>query len=409
MHRVLVPAKTEKGRVLFVLKDNIEPLLKNGTIRKFRRFNGCTGHDWRDEDQRKGCNDYHGPERRFVRAVNWAVFPLPIRQQLRSGHSVEAILGYGEKAQEIALKLNNVANTNLSVLFQGKTGTGKSVVASILHELSTRRDGPFVKVDCGAIPPTLIESELFGFQKGSFTGAFKSKPGRFQSANGGTIFLDEISNLGMDMQTRLLGFLEERVVNSIGATSPIKLDVRVISASNADLLHQTRRNQFREDLFYRLSEFQIDLPPLKERPEDIFYLATKLLWMANYELKKNVFGFSEEAIDFLSSYDWSGNIRELKNSIRRATLSTDAVIEVEHLCGGRGEGEAISSLDYCLENAFVKGCSLHEIDDLIRRVAEKKIIKRVYEESYRNKKRTCEALGIDYSTLYRKMKEYIIE
>jgi len=198
------------------------------------------------------------------------------------------------------------------------------------------------------------------------------------------------------------------VVNSIGGTSPIKLDVRVVSASNADLVDRARRNEFREDLLYRLSEFQIDLPPLKERSDDIFYLATKFLWAANDELKKNVFGFSERAIDFLSSYDWSGNIRELRNLIRRATLFADEVIEVEHLLSNAREGETAGSLDGCLENAFVKGLSLHEINDVIRKVAERKIIERVYEQSSKNKTRTCEALGIDYSTLYRKIKEYAI-
>ena len=410
MHTVLVQAKSESGKVLFVLKNSLDHLMKERKIQKFRRSSGWIGEEgWSNKDQRKGDpTEYHGPERRFCRTVDWSLFPLSIREQLRRGLSAEAILGYGQRAQEIALKLKSVTNTNLTVLLQGKTGSGKGVAGLILHELSKRKNGPFIKVDCGAIPPTLIESELFGFQKGSFTGAFKSKPGRFQLANGGTIFLDEISNLSMDMQTRLLGFLEERVVNSIGGTSPIKLDVRVVSASNADLVDRARRNEFREDLLYRLSEFQIDLPPLKDRSDDIFYLATKFLWAANDELKKNVFGFSEKAIDFLSSYDWSGNIRELRNLIRRATLFADEVIEVEHLLSHAREGETGGSLDGCLENAFVKGLSLHEINDVIRKVAERMNIERVYEQPGKNKTRACEALGIDYSTLYRKIKEYAI-
>ena len=184
---------------------------------------------------------------------------------------------------------------------------------------------------------------------------------------------------------------------------------RVISATNADLADQIQRNQFREDLFYRLSEFQIQMPPLRERPDDIFYLATKFLSIANAELGKNVFGFSEKAIDFLSGYDWSGNIREMKNIIRRATLFSDEVIEVEHLLDSAREEETTASLDCCLENAIVKGLSLHEINDMLRKMAEKRIIERVYEQSYKNKKKTCKALGIDYSTLYRKMKDYGIE
>jgi two-component system, NtrC family, response regulator HydG len=227
-------------------------------------------------------------------------------------------------------------------------------------------------------------------------------------AKGGTIFLDEIANLSMDMQTRLLGFLEERVVNAIGGVKSIKLDVRIISATNADLADQIKKYQFREDLFYRLNEYEIQIPPLRERPDDIFYLAAKFLLMANAEFKKNVFGFSEEAIDFLSGYPWSGNIRELKNMIKSATLSADKVIEVQHLLNKAHEEETTASLDACMENAFVKGHPLHEIKEMIRKVLEKRIIERVHEQLYRNKKETSEALMIDYSTLFRKMKEYAI-
>jgi transcriptional regulator with PAS, ATPase and Fis domain len=261
-------------------------------------------------------------------------------------------------------------------------------------------------VDCGTIPPTLIESELFGYEKGSFTGAFKSKPGKFHLARGGTIFLDEIANLSLEMQTRLLGFLEDRVVNSVGGVSPTKVDVRVISATNADLADQIRGHQFREDLFYRLNEFEIQIPPLRERPDDIFYLAAKFLLMANAELLKNISGFSEGAIDFLSGYPWNGNIRELKNTVKRATLVAEELIEVEHLSSHAPKEGPVESLDSCLENGFVKGHSLHEINEMIRKATERRVIERVYKQSNGNKKKTCGALGIDYSTLFRKMKEY---
>jgi transcriptional regulator with PAS, ATPase and Fis domain len=404
MQGLLVPAKSEQDTPFFVLKESLDRLIKDRKIQKFRRSNGWLRVD---QDQRRNHQDgYRGPERRVCKMVDCALFPLPIEDQLRRGVSVETVLGYGQKAQEVALKLRSVAKTNLSVVIQGKTGTGKGIAALILHQLSNRRDKPFIRVDCGAIPPTLIESELFGYEKGSFTGAFRSKPGRFELANGGTIFLDEIGNLGLDMQTRLLGFLEERVVNSIGGVNSIRLNVRVISATNAELVDQIQRYQFREDLFYRLNEFEIDMPPLRERADDIFYLATKFLAVANIELGKHVFGFSEEAIDFLSAHDWSGNIRELKNTIKKATLFADEVIEVEHLLGnGRGE-ETTLSLDGLVENAFVKGLSLAAIKDIIGKAVEKRIIERVYEQSRRNKKKTCEALAIDYSTLYRKMKGY---
>jgi len=404
MNRMLVPAKTESGRSYFVLQNNLSSLIKERKIQKFLRSSGWLDID---EDQRKEeRNGYNGPERRLYRTVNCALFPLSIGEQLLMGQSVEAVLGYGQRAREIALKLKSVAGTNMSVLIQGKTGTGKGIGALILHTLSKRKDKPFIRVDCGTIPPTLIESELFGHEKGSFTGAFQNKLGRFQLANGGTIFLDEIANLSMDMQTRLLGFLEERVVNSIGGIRPVKLDVRIISASNADLADQIRKYQFREDLFYRLNEYEIRMPPLKERSDDIFYLATKFLLMANAELDRNVFGFSEEAIDFLFDYPWSGNIRELKNSIKRAALLAAEAIELEHFVNNAPAVEITESLDSWLEKAFIKGHSIHETTEKIRKIAEKRIIAGVYEQCCRNKRKTCEALGIDYSTLFRKMKAY---
>ena len=404
MESILVPAKIESGEPFFVLKNVLSHLIEEKKIQKFHRADGWI--DIEKAQRREENNRYNGPERRISRAVNWDLFPLSVEEQLRRGHSVEAILGYGQIAREVAVKLKSVAKTNLSVLLTGKTGTGKGVAAVILHELSERKDKPLIKVDCGALPPTLIESELFGYEEGSFTGAMKSKPGRFQMANGGTILLDEISNLSMEMQTRLLGFLEERIVNSIGGVSPKRLDVRVISASNIDLEEQIRKSQFREDLFYRLGEFQIHLPSLKERSEDLLYLAGKFISMANAELGKNVFGLSESAIDFLSRFEWNGNVRELKNLMRRAVLLAEEMIEIEHLNGFEIERKIAPSLDFCLEYAFVKGSSLPEISDLVRECAEKRIIARVYEQSNEDKLKTCTALGIDYSTLYRKMKEY---
>lgn len=400
MDRMLIHAEDEDGRSFFLSKVHIESQLQEGRIRRFRRASGWV--DRHAEERREDQGGYSGPERRLSRRINWNLFSLPVVNQLRRGCSLETILGDGEAAREIAVKLANVARTNLSVLIQGKTGTGKGLAAQILHEMSPRKDKPFIRVDCGTIPPTLIESELFGYEKGSFTGAFRSKPGRFQMANGGTTFLDEIANLSMEMQTRLLGFLEERIVSSIGGVTSVKLDVRIISATNADLVDQVRKYQFREDLYYRLAEFEIRMPCLRERPDDLFFLATKFLIMANAELQKKVWGFSEEALDFISQYEWPGNIRELKNCIKRAVLLADDIIEVEHLLGSIRNGQMSFSLDACLENAFAKGRSLHEILDMIGRIAEEKIIKRVYEQSRGNKRKTCEALGIDYSTLFRK-------
>ena len=404
MHGLLIPAKSSDDSPYFVLKNNLEQLIRERKIQQFRRSNGWLAVD---EDQRKRDEGgYRGPERRVSRMLDCGLFPLPIEEQLRKGLAVEAILGYGQRAREVAAKLRSVAKTNLSVLIQGKTGTGKGIAALLLHGLSHRKDKPFIRVDCGAIPPTLIESELFGHEKGSFTGAFRSKPGRFHLANGGTLFLDEIGNLSLEMQTRLLGFLEEHVVNSIGGVNAVRLDVRVISATNTDLTEHIRRYLFREDLFYRLNEFEVNMPPLEERADDLYYLATKFLLIANAELGKQVFGFSQAAIDVLSTCAWNGNVRELKNMIKKATLFANDVIEPEHLLVDACDRQAAASLDSLLENAFVKGLNLSAMNDLVRKAAEKRIIERVYHQSSGNKMKTCGVLGVDYSTLYRKMKEH---
>jgi len=403
VHDFLIPAKRSDDSPYVVLKNTLGQLIRERKILQFRRSDGWVRVE---EDHRKGHGErYSGPERRVSRMIDGDLFSLPVEEQVRKGLPVEAILGYGQRAREVAEKLRSVATTNLSVLIQGKTGTGKGVTARILHELSKRKDKPFIRVDCGAIPPTLIESELFGHEKGSFTGAFRSKPGRFHLANGGTMFLDEIGNLTLDLQTRLLGFLEERVVNAIGGVTSVRLDVRVVSATNADPMDRIRRGEFREDLFYRLNEFEIRMPPLEERADDIYYLATKFLMMANAELGKQVFGFSEQALEFLSGYAWKGNIRELKNVIKKATLFADEVIEREHLLVEPQGQQLTSSLDALMENAYIKGYPLSAISEAVRKEVERRIIERAYTQCHGNKTKTCALLGIDYSTLYRKTKE----
>jgi len=328
MYGTLVPAKSRSGMTYLVVKSSLEQLIRNGEIQQICRSNGWIDVD---ADQRKQDKvGYTGPERRTCKVVDFTLFPLSIKEQLRRTHSVEVVLGYGQRAREIALQAKLAAKTDLSVLIQGKTGTGKEMVALMLHELSKRKDKPFIKMSCG-VPPALIESELFGYERGSFTGTFRNKLGRLRLANGGTIFLEKIESLSLYVQKRLLGFLEDRMVTSSDGTRAVKVDARIVSATNGNLMDQVRANTFREDLFYRLNEFEIRMPPLRERSDDISYLATQFLCMANAELGKNVFGFSEEAIDFLSQRDWSGNIHELKTAIRRAIVVADDVIEVEHL------------------------------------------------------------------------------
>ena len=224
-----------------------------------------------------------------------------------------------------------VAQSDFSVIIQGETGSGKELVARAIHENSPRSKGPFVPIDCGSIPETLFESELFGHEKGAFTGAVAQKPGRFEVARGGTIFLDEISNMPMGSQAKLLRVIQEKKVLRLGATKPIPVDVRIVAASNRDLLESTLTDEFRLDLFFRLNEFPIAIPPLRERKEDIPYLAKAFLDTTNHELNKTVKGFSKGAVESLLHYHWPGNVRQLRSVIRRAVLVADQMITEKHL------------------------------------------------------------------------------
>jgi len=323
MYPTLVPVKNTSGTTCLVLKSSLDHLISTGKIHRVRRSNGWVNLN---SDQRAHDGEYNGPERRACQLLDFSLFSLPIEEQLRRTDSVEMILGYGERAREVVLETETAAKSDLSVLIRGKTGTGKEIVALMIHALSKRKDKRFIKVDCGA-PPALIEHRLFGYTKRS--------PATAQSwlrlAHGGTIFLDKIESLGPSVQKRLLGFLDERAVRSKGGARSVKVDVRIVSATTGNPMEQIWNGAFREDLFYRLNEFEIHMPPLRERSDDIPYLAAKFLCMANAEAGKSIFGFSEEAIDFLSQHDWSGNIRELRNCINRALLTADEVIERQHL------------------------------------------------------------------------------
>ncbi|HQM89706.1 MAG TPA: sigma 54-interacting transcriptional regulator, partial [Exilispira sp.] len=225
-----------------------------------------------------------------------------------------------------------VAGSDSTVLLQGDSGTGKELFAELIHNLSKRSSKPFVKVNCAAIPETLLESELFGYTKGAFTGAFKDTPGKFELANGGTIFLDEIGEIPITTQAKLLRFLESREIQKLGATTPVEVNVRIIAATNKDLPVEVAKKKFREDLYYRLTVFPIYIPPLKERAEDIPILANHFLEKYNKELNKKISSISDEAMNILKDYHWPGNIRELENIIERACVICDTdTIEPQHI------------------------------------------------------------------------------
>lgn len=292
---------------------------------------------------------------------------------------------------DLALK---VADADSSVLILGESGTGKEVVARSIHFRSVRANGPFVTVNCSAIPETLLESELFGHKRGAFTGALYTKRGSFELANGGTLFLDEIGDMKLDMQAKILRALEERKVKKVGSEEETEVDVRVIAATNKDLREEIKASRFREDLFYRLNVVQIQIPPLREHREDIPLLAQHFLKLFSADMKKPVTDFSTEALNLITSYSWPGNVRELKNAVERAVIFA-------------GPGELIrgAHLPPQIRVEVDRGQSslAREFKDL--RAMELDYIKEVLEACGGNKARAAEILGVSPSTLWRKLSE----
>jgi transcriptional regulator with PAS, ATPase and Fis domain len=280
-------------------------------------------------------------------------------------------------------------------------------VARSIHKLSRVKNGPFVAVDCGAIPETLIESELFGCMKGAFTGAHTDKPGQFELADRGTLFLDEVGNLPYTMQQKLLRTIQERVVQRVGGKKPVEIDVRIVAAANRSLEKGVESERFRPDLFYRLTEFTLRIPPLRERKEDIPYLAKKFMDQLEGELNKKCAGFSREALVALSSYHWPGNVRELKNVIGQAVLLCEdhALIQPQHMTfrshlipvskGGNPDA---------MEMIHDGKKSLNELVTSYVDLVEKKIIEAAMTEFDGNKSRVAKRLKVDYKTLLRKIK-----
>lgn len=313
--------------------------------------------------------------------------------------SLEYMLGHGEGIKKVISQIRQVAYSDFSLILQGETGTGKSFIARNIHSLSRRAKGPFINIDISSIPETLIESELFGFQKGSFTGAEKNKKGFFEIANGGTLLIDELQNLSPSVQGKLLMAVEEKSIYPIGSSQPVKIDVRIIGATNEHIRHSVTENKFREDLFYRLSEFMITLPPLRERPEDIPYLAEKFLEEAAEDINKHASGISDEAMDRLKEYEWPGNIRELKNLIRRAALISEGkTIKTEHLKFLSGNMTLVNQGSIKMQDEELSGLSLTEVENAA--------IKKALRVTNGNKSKAAQMLQVDYTTLLRKIKKY---
>jgi DNA-binding NtrC family response regulator len=382
----------------------------------------------------KGQPDAHAPEVQGMEEGDAMVTRsrLTALPTARQKCSID-LTGNSIAIQQISRQIERVARTKFTVIVQGETGTGKELVAHMIHERSPRGTGPFVAIDCGAIPESLVESELFGYVRGAFTGAEGKKAGYFEMARGGTLFLDEIANLPFAVQVKLLRGLQERRVFPLGSERSVTTDVRIIVASNVILEDEVRAGRFRADLFHRLNEFKIVLVPLRERREDIPILADQFVQETHAELGKTVQGFSAEARHHLQTYDWPGNVRELRNTIRRAVLLSDEIIELKHVrqilstsTSPPAAGlqvlsrpqpvnsdssrsvlpKSLPSVANLPFDRFPTGGSLHDIIREATAQIEKALIQQVLQEVKGNKSAAAKRLKIGYKTLFRKLKAY---
>lgn len=305
------------------------------------------------------------------------------------------IEGVSAASKKLSKFINLVAPTDMSVLIMGDSGTGKEVVAKSIHLKSERRNKPFIPVDCGAIPKEIASSEFFGHVKGSFTGAITDKKGHFEEANGGTIFLDEVGNLSYENQIQLLRALQERRIKPIGSSKEIDVDIRVLAATNEDLLELVRKGEFREDLYHRLNEFSIKVPSLVERKDDLMIFASYFLEKANEKLHKNVQGFTEKAVQKMLQYTWKGNLRELSNVVKRATLLTTG----NYITESDLPELVISETKHFPTERFTFSTKENERELIIGALNQTK----------NNKTEAAKLLGFTRKTLYNKLKAYNID
>jgi two-component system nitrogen regulation response regulator GlnG len=318
--------------------------------------------------------------------------------------SLREKMGPSDTISRLLSEVKCVAESGFTVVIQGESGSGKELVAQAIHQASHRSKAPFVPVDSGAIPDTLLESELFGYERGAFTGASHQKQGKIEVSNHGTLFLDEISNMPLGSQAKLLRVLQEKKVCRIGGRRPLDVDIRLLVATNQDLNKLAGSGSFRHDLFFRLNEFTIKIPPLRDRKEDIPYLSQRFLDITNKELNKNVKNFSKSALEGLLMYGWPGNVRQLRATIRRAVLLADETITEEHLDIEKSATSA-SALVAGVHEVRCEGLSLREVVRRTTSMVERKIIIEVLNHTGGNKAKAARELQIDYKTMHTKMKQ----
>jgi PAS domain S-box-containing protein len=318
------------------------------------------------------------------------------KKEISKHYTVQDIISKNHEIQKIFAILPDIAESDSSVLIQGPSGSGKELFARAIHNLSQRKKGPYVVVNCGALPDTLLESEVFGYVRGAFTGANRDKAGRISLAEGGTLFLDEVAELSLPLQVKLLRFLQEKEYEPLGAVTTLKADVRIITATNRDLTEQKEKGRFREDLYYRLNVIKIELPPLSERREDIPLLVEHFINTYNLKMDKRIVGVADEVMNVLMNYSFRGNIRELQNIIEHAfVLCRGPIIELKNLPQEIRQKEEVIRLE------------LSSPSEKLRQ-AEVQIIKEALQKHNGNRARTAQELGINKSTLWRKMKKYNI-
>ncbi len=329
---------------------------------------------------------------------NLQIENLQLKKKLSEISEESGIIGNSIAIKKVLEKAKQIAPTDITVLIEGESGTGKELLANFIHKNSRRNNKPFLKINCGAIVKTLLESELFGVTKGAFTGADKDRPGIFESADEGSIFLDEIGELDLESQIRLLRVIEEKSVIRIGSTKPIPVDVRIIAATNKNLMEEVEKGNFREDLYYRLAVARLTLPPLRERKEDILLLFNHYVVQFNEKYNKSITQLSPEVLKFFQNYDWPGNIRQFKNVLESMViLAKDDTLTMEDLPEELLKGPAPSTKKRLIDT-IIPGISLEEY--------EKAIIEKNLEYTNGNREKTAELLGISERTLYRKLNEY---
>ena len=342
-----------------------------------------------------GCLVLYRDVSKEIEAEQMRAEVLRLRTELETTGSFADLVGTGPGMRQVYALMKQAAEGDIAVLIRGESGTGKELVAKSVHHTSPRKQGPFVALNCAAIPETLIESELFGHERGAFTGATEQRLGAFERADGGTILLDEIGDMPYALQGKLLRVLQEREIQRVGGTTPIPIDIRVMTATNKDIERLVRKGEFRQDLFYRIAAFPIEIPPLRERREDIPLLARHFLDKHAERVDKSISGTSTAALRLLIQYDWPGNVRELENAIERAVLlETDVVLQAGRLPPQLSPVIAVGS-DGSPPTAILP---LAEV--------ERQALVHALEVADNNITQAAQALGINRATLHRKLKKY---